>query len=621
MSNSLIFGSKVVYANGNALTLAIRAADPVSGAAQGDIYFNSTSNVIRYYDGSSWQDIDHKILGLSLSQNNVIVGNSSGLSAAVDSSASGDILVDTATGLTIKSATIVNGQISASAAIAYSKLNLSGSIVDADISTSAAIGLSKLAALTASKALQSDGSGVVSASSVTSTELGYVSGVTSAIQTQLGNKISTSEKGANSGVATLDSGGKVPLSQLPASLMEYQGTWNATTNSPSLADGTGTSGFFYRVQTAGTQDLGSGSQTFVVGDWVMYNGSIWQLAHAGADAVLSVNSQTGAVTVNAINELTGDVTAGPASGSQSKAATIAAGAVTASKLGTVTDGVTLDQSGAGSTLEIKAGGISNSHINASAAIAYSKLSLSGSIVNADISSSAAIAYSKLSLTSSVKAGDVNSEASTNGQVLTSNGSGAASWASVTAGTVTSVALTVPSILSVSGSPITSSGTLAVTLATEAMNTVFSGPVSGADATPTFRGLVAADIPDLSSTYEATSNFAVRSYSSSLSLAANVSTLTAISGLSFAKATYGGVIIDYVIREATSLKQRVGRLFVATDGTTVSSSDQYSETAALGSASILQLQAVVNGSNVEIQFINTDATNACTMRAEVTKFLA
>jgi len=44
-------------------------------------------------------------------------------------------------------------------------------------------------ALTASRALQSDASGVVSTSSVTSTELGYVSGVTSAIQTQLDSKI------------------------------------------------------------------------------------------------------------------------------------------------------------------------------------------------------------------------------------------------------------------------------------------------------------------------------------------------------------------------------------------------------------------------------------------------
>ncbi len=45
-----------------------------------------------------------------------------------------------------------------------------------------------------------------------------------------------------------------------------------------------------------------------------------------------------------------------------------------------------------------------------------------------------------------------------------------------------------------GSPITTSGTLALTLATETANTVFAGPSSGSAATPTFRALVAADLP-------------------------------------------------------------------------------------------------------------------------------
>jgi len=62
------------------------------------------------------------------------------------------------------------------------------------------------------------------------------------------------------------------------------------------------------------------------------------------------------------------------------------------------------------------------------------------------------------------------------------------------GTVTSVGLTVPSILSVAGSPITGAGTLAISLATEAANTVFAGPSSGSAATPTFRALAAADLP-------------------------------------------------------------------------------------------------------------------------------
>ncbi len=63
------------------------------------------------------------------------------------------------------------------------------------------------------------------------------------------------------------------------------------------------------------------------------------------------------------------------------------------------------------------------------------------------------------------------------------------------GTVTSVAMTVPSIMAVSGSPITGAGTLGVTLATETTNTVFAAP-NGSTGTPTFRALVAADLPSI-----------------------------------------------------------------------------------------------------------------------------
>lgn len=62
------------------------------------------------------------------------------------------------------------------------------------------------------------------------------------------------------------------------------------------------------------------------------------------------------------------------------------------------------------------------------------------------------------------------------------------------GTVTSVGLSMPSIFSVSGSPVTSSGTLTASLANQSANRVFAGPSSGSAAAPTFRALVAADIP-------------------------------------------------------------------------------------------------------------------------------
>jgi len=62
------------------------------------------------------------------------------------------------------------------------------------------------------------------------------------------------------------------------------------------------------------------------------------------------------------------------------------------------------------------------------------------------------------------------------------------------GSVTSVALTMPAEFTVTGSPIVGAGTLAVTKAVQAANLVFAGPTSGGSVVPTFRGLVAADLP-------------------------------------------------------------------------------------------------------------------------------
>lgn len=87
--------------------------------------------------------------------------------------------------------------------------------------------------------------------------------------------------GTANGFATLDSNGRIPYSQLPESAIELKGYWNASTNTPTLADGTGTNGDEYIVDIAGTQDLGSGSQYFGVGDRVLYTGGVWKNISSG----------------------------------------------------------------------------------------------------------------------------------------------------------------------------------------------------------------------------------------------------------------------------------------------------------------------------------------------------
>ena len=93
---------------------------------------------------------------------------------------------------------------------------------------------------------------------------------------------------ASNGIPQLDVNGKILVSQLPNSVMEYLGTWNAATNTPTLANGTGNAGDVYLCNVAGTANFGAGPITFFVGDQVIYSGSIWQRASGATGTVTSV---------------------------------------------------------------------------------------------------------------------------------------------------------------------------------------------------------------------------------------------------------------------------------------------------------------------------------------------
>ena len=207
--------------------------------ATGNLYYNTTLNLIRYYTGSSWISIVDESSTQTLTNKSIDADNN----------------------------TITN-------------------IDNDEIKTGAAIDATKI----------HDGS-------VDNKEFGYLDGVTSNIQTQLDGKQNTSEKDQPNGYAGLDANGRILASAVPEGFLQYQGTWNASTNTPTLTDGVGEQGDVYRTSVAGTQDLGSGNITFAVGDWVTYNGTIWERSDfVGAQSIsdLSDVDTTGVIDGQAL---------------------------------------------------------------------------------------------------------------------------------------------------------------------------------------------------------------------------------------------------------------------------------------------------------------------------------
>ena len=127
--------------------------------------------------------------------------------------------------------------------------------------------------------------------------------------TSLGSsKVSVSTLGVASGTATLDGTGYLTNGQIPPQLvggMNYQGLWNASTNTPTLTSGAGTKGYIYKVSVAGTTSL-NGNNSWNVGDMAVYNGTSWDHWDGVSAEVVSVAGRTGNVVL-AYSDITGTV--------------------------------------------------------------------------------------------------------------------------------------------------------------------------------------------------------------------------------------------------------------------------------------------------------------------------
>ena len=120
------------------------------------------------------------------------------------------------------------------------------------------------------------------------------------------------------------------------------------------------------------------------------------------------------------------------------------------------------------------------------------------------------------------------------------------------GTVTSVGLSLPNIFNVTNSPVTTTGTLTGALATQTANYVFAGPATGSAAVPTFRSLVASDIPALSYAPATTGSSILYANGSG-----GFSSVTVGSGLTFSAGTLastasGGTVTSVSVVSANGL---------------------------------------------------------------------
>lgn len=93
------------------------------------------------------------------------------------------------------------------------------------------------------------------------------------LQNQIDNLI-PSQTG-NSGKYLTTDGTSLSWASIAGGGLNYKGTWNASTNTPTITSSVGTSGDYYVVSVSGSTNI-DGITDWVVGDWIIYNGTFWQ---------------------------------------------------------------------------------------------------------------------------------------------------------------------------------------------------------------------------------------------------------------------------------------------------------------------------------------------------------
>lgn len=273
--------------NASAIQAGTFASRPAFGNV-GHIYFATDTNAIYYDSGTQWSLIQPAISGdvtiaggtntATLSTTGVTAG--SGYNTFTVDSKGRNTAASTTSYLTANETITLSGDVTGSGTTAIAT-TLANSGVTAGTYTKVTVDAKGRVTVGASLA-----------SSDVTTALGYT-------------PVDDALLGQPNGIATLNASGKLLTAQIPDALVGavvYQGVWDASTNTPTLADGVGTLGAYYKVSVAGNTII-DGSTNWTIGDVIIFNGTEWEQIQGGPSDVVSVFGRVGAVTL-----LSSDVT-------------------------------------------------------------------------------------------------------------------------------------------------------------------------------------------------------------------------------------------------------------------------------------------------------------------------